>query len=49
MSEVEVFAIFANPPRGTNFLDPSEMSTAIKMGVEKAGSDLPALAKFWNP
>ena len=44
----KVFVAFANPPKGTNFLDPKEMSVAVRMGVEKAGGDLPALEKFWN-
>ena len=43
-----VFTAFANPPKGTDFLDPSEMNAAVKMGVEKASADLPVLAKFWN-
>lgn len=44
----EVFATFANPPKGTDFLDPKEMPRAVEMGAAKAKSDLAALAKFWN-
>lgn len=44
----EVFAIFANPPKGTNFLDPKEMQIAARMGLSKANADLASLEKFWN-
>jgi len=43
----EVLATFANPPKGTNFLDPKEMHVAMQMGLAKAKTDLPMLQKFW--
>ncbi len=43
-----VFVTFANPPKGTNFLDPKEMAVAAKMGVAKAKEDLAALSQLWN-
>lgn len=44
----ELFVTFANPPKGTNFLDPKEMPTAVEMGTTKAKADLLALSKLWN-
>lgn len=44
----ELFVTFANPPKGTNFLDPKEMPVAVEMGTAKAKADLPALLKLWN-
>ncbi len=44
----EVFVTFANPPKGTNFLDPKEMRTAVQMGLAKAKADLPSVKEFWN-
>jgi NTE family protein len=44
----QVFVTFANPPKGTNFLDPNEMPTAMEMGVAKAKQDLPGLKAFWS-
>ena len=44
----EVFITYANPPKGTNFLDPKEMVLAAKMGAAKAKEDLAALSKLWN-
>lgn len=47
-SGAKVFVTFANPPKGTNFLDPKAMADAAKMGEAKAREDLAALSKFWN-
>ena len=44
----EVLVTFANPPKGTNFLDPNEMPTAVKMGLAKAKADLSRVKDFWN-
>lgn len=44
----ELFVTYANPPKGTNFLDPKEMPVAVKMGISQAKADLPALAKLWG-
>ena len=44
----EIFVTFANPPKGTNFLDPKEMAIAAKMGVAKAKEDLAELSNFWK-
>ncbi len=44
----ELFVTFANPPKGTNFLDPKEMVTAAEMGVAQAKKDLAELTKLWN-
>lgn len=44
----EVFVTFANPPKGTNFLDPNEMKTAVEMGLAKAKADLDRIKAFWN-
>ena len=44
----EVFVTFANPPKGTNFLDPNEMQTAVAMGLAKAKADLESVKAFWN-
>jgi hypothetical protein len=43
-----VFVAFANPPRGTNFLDPKEMQIAVQMGLAEAKADLPSVKEFWN-
>jgi NTE family protein len=44
----QVFVTFANPPKGTNFLDPNEMPTAMEMGVARAKQDLAGLKAFWS-
>jgi len=44
----KVFVTFANPPAGTNFLDPKEMAGAAEMGVARAKEDLPELLKLWK-
>lgn len=44
----EVFVTFANPPKGTNFLDPKEMRTAVEMGLAKAKADFLRVKEFWN-
>lgn len=44
----EVFVTFANPPKGTNFLDPNEMPNAVEMGLAKAKADLPSIKAFWT-
>lgn len=44
----EVFVVFANPPKGTNFLDPKEMQIATEMGLAKAKADLSSVKDFWN-
>lgn len=44
----EVFVTFANPPKGTNFLDPKEMRAAAEMGLAKAKAELSRVKDFWN-
>ena len=44
----EVLVTFANPAKGTNFLDPTEMKTAVQMGLAKAKADLLSVKEFWN-
>lgn len=44
----KVFATYANPPAGTNFLDPKEMPLAAEMGKDRAEADLATLKTFWN-
>ena len=39
MTPPKVFVTFANPPKGTNFLDPKEMAVAAKMAAGQESFD----------